>query len=770
MLPQEQLVLLLNTTFPTANSLAGTLESFLSAKQQERTILSEKVHVLSQQTPTRIREALTEAANARDTLLKLRASRAHLQEKLLERERSAQFQETLAYLSSAQEKLRRRQAAKGYLNLLLKIDELSSIISKQVEVDPKSALAPYNELRQLASSLQGQTVANGNDDVLAQAKGNLQHLEVYMRETLQQRHTDLSTRLSRKLESALESLGWPNAINVSNKSPEQLHAFRSAFAEMLLLHPPSFSHNDDSKGPEPILAPIEVMLRLPILHFKFHFLGNKPTNRLDKPEWAFTKVLAVLRDYTPFLCGAVQSLLYESGYTRHDAKNEFIRGLLEPVTQKLRLDAPNLLKEPDLLSHAIKETLLFDKALREVHLFTRERGGEWKGCVAVLTDNAEWFRAWLGNELEAAKIRFEDIVKADNAWDLAFATMDDVDETKVTKCAERFVILLEAVTERYNLLPHFPHRMAFFSEVQLALLEDFLQEVRDGIEGHVAASSIPSGWLEEKVEGIQLLCRYITSLQYVADTLREWGEDTFFLTMWDELQKRQAEPNDEGMLFDEVVAAYKRLIGRAEEVVVEGVYQVFADKAWDYDRKRNWVRPPVTPSDILDVSPELCEALEVLSYIMPTVMDNLPPNMQQVVLRKVAGRLDDHLLERVVLRGEFNEAGGTQFKADMVKGVWGGVLRIWTRRVENLFRRTKEATILLTLPATSTDTSAISSASDKLDKSVQWSLSLVGTVVIGEDTKRIAKCLEEIGVSRLSVGEVRKVLNRRVEIRTLWDG
>ena len=37
-------------------------------------------------------------------------------------------------------------------------------------------------------------------------------------------------------------------------------------------------------------------------------------------------------------------------------------------------------------------------------------------------------------------------MKAEDAWDLAYETMGDVDDTKVTKCAEAFVILLEAVT------------------------------------------------------------------------------------------------------------------------------------------------------------------------------------------------------------------------------------------------------------------------------------------------------------------------------------
>ena len=81
-------------------------------------------------------------------------------------------------------------------------------------------------------------------------------------------------------------------------------------------------------------------------------------------------------------------------------QNEFIGGLLTTVTQRLRIDAPKLLTKPQLLSHAISETLLFDKAVKEVHLYIPRGGTEWKGCVAVFTETPEWFRAWLAIELE----------------------------------------------------------------------------------------------------------------------------------------------------------------------------------------------------------------------------------------------------------------------------------------------------------------------------------------------------------------------------------
>lgn len=59
------------------------------------------------------------------------------------------------------------------------------------------------------------------------------------------------------------------------------------------------------------------------------------------------------------------------------------------------------------------------------------------------------------------------------ASDDAFAPVaSDIDEMKITVCADMFVTLLQTIMERYEALPQPGHRLQFL-ELQLELLDDF---------------------------------------------------------------------------------------------------------------------------------------------------------------------------------------------------------------------------------------------------------------------------------------------------------
>ncbi|KAJ3280319.1 hypothetical protein HK104_000754 [Borealophlyctis nickersoniae] len=603
MLPQEQVVLLLNTELPTLDALSD-VHSLLRKESERKLAVTEKAAHVAQHAPRRIQSLLTEAKNAQSELQQLQRTRADIAHRLREHMTHQEEGDMLQYLSTAQSKLRKLRAAREYLGVLLKVDELSAKARQEMDRSAKAALAPYDELCSLWTSIKeewrDQTSPAVENDAGKQivaslvAQNALGTMADFVRGSALSLHEELLEKLSRKLEQALEGLGWPNPINIPAAAIDKLEPFRKAFGDLLLLRTPDVVAKDGTTTDD-IPSPINVMLKMPILHFKYHFQGNKPTNRLDKPEWAFTRVLTVIRDHTAFLCGPVQTLMVEYGYGDYDAKNEFTRGLLRAVTTKLRSDAPKLLQQPHLFSHAINETLLFDKSLRDVHLYVPRNlpaGTEWKGCVNVFTENPEWFRAWLGMELQAAKDRFDELIRSPDALDLAYESMSDIDDLRLTKSAEGFVTLLEAVTDRYKLLPNLAHRLAFFGEIQLTLLEDYLQHAHEDVDRHTGNGSSTLDASDGTVSGLVRVCRYASSLDYISSVLKEWGDQTFFLTLWEQLQKRGAEQpdpdveNDEnGTLFSEVAAAYDRLRTRLLDSVVETVFSEFVDCLWQYERK-----------------------------------------------------------------------------------------------------------------------------------------------------------------------------------------
>jgi hypothetical protein len=57
----------------------------------------------------------------------------------------------------------------------------------------------------------------------------------------------------------------------------------------------------------PISKPIELLVTPFKQRFEYHFMGNRQTNRLDKPEWYFTQILNWAKDNHLFVGEIFQS-------------------------------------------------------------------------------------------------------------------------------------------------------------------------------------------------------------------------------------------------------------------------------------------------------------------------------------------------------------------------------------------------------------------------------------------------------------------------------
>ncbi|KAJ3016158.1 hypothetical protein HKX48_004180 [Thoreauomyces humboldtii] len=751
---EQQVRDIINSQFPSRVSLASAPQFLATARAERDALLLQSTHQ-AKTAPDKIVKIVAATKAAQEELKRLQDQRARLEERAAAR---PQNPKVFATLAAAQQKLQKLNSAKDYVETLIKAEALSTTVETASTRDVKAALTAYEQLRALRTAAVSDVVGPTAPD------GKQHHLLRYVEDVTDRAYLLIRSNLSSKLEEQLDALEWPKPIDPARSLQEEKMApFRETFGNLLLLQ-----HPKEARGSEIVaLLPIEVLLQAPILHFKYHFQGDRPTNRLDKPEWPFTKVLSILRDHSVFLCGPVQALLDEYGYKSRDAKNEFIHGLLAAVMHKLRMDAPKLLEDPRLFSHAIKETLSFDKALREVHLYVQP-GERWKGCINVFTEQPEWFDQWIVMEFSAAKNKFEDAVEADEAWEFADEAIADMDELRLTQSAELFIKILETVTDRYRLLPDLVHKLSFFNELQLPLLEDYLQWIRNGIKKHNSTFhpiNTPGAHLPSKSDRLQMLCRYISSLHCVSTMLREWGEQPFFVDFWEEIQSQSEEAathNASAALFDEVVAAYDKCVTRLRATILEEIMQEFTESMWQYDRRRNWIM--ATQDDgvpIDDISPELCATLDALSHFLPRLQANLPHSIFQHIVCDLAFRIDEHFWLRIILKSRFNTTGARQFRQDVEKGLINGLFRRWHRKPEALLRRTHESVILLTLPMESSPT----------ESSVSTGATLVALVelLLDGDDKAISDALESIGVFRLSTTDVQDVVNRLLEVEALFN-
>lgn len=98
-----------------------------------------------------------------------------------------------------------------------------------------------------------------------------------------------------------------------------------------------------------------------------------------------------------------------------------------------------------------------------------------------------------------------------NALEAFDPLTSDVEDLKITTCADAFITLLQTITERYESLSQPGHRLQFL-ELQLELLDDFrvrlLQLVNAEEGGDIIESIIPS---------------IANSIYYIENVLIDWG-------------------------------------------------------------------------------------------------------------------------------------------------------------------------------------------------------------------------------------------------------
>lgn len=138
---------------------------------------------------------------------------------------------------------------------------------------------------------------------------------------------------------------------------------------------------------QPSLA-IQELIQPLSRRFAYHFSGNRPTNRRDKPEWYFRQILQWIGDHTKFIETNVQPL-----HEPNDASVEFARGLVQLAVEKLVKDTPALLEDDKILAHTIGEVLSFESELRSSYNYPSSQ----PSALLVITQ-PQFFLRWVALE------------------------------------------------------------------------------------------------------------------------------------------------------------------------------------------------------------------------------------------------------------------------------------------------------------------------------------------------------------------------------------
>lgn len=547
--------------------------------------------------------------------------------------------------------------------------------------------------------------------------------------------TVLQDRFRNQLREFLKEVDWPKVKSIPKSKHDR---FSEILTKLLITQSTSMIDNYSPKTPEPLEA-FRLLVEPLDLRFQFHFEGDRDTNRSDKPEWVFSHFISVVDEHYDTLSTSVQTALNSTDrFKDRNAVHEFIVALLKPIYRKLDSLFPEISNSPKLLSHLVYETVTFDNQLKEMYFFVPYGNDQWRGVSGDMLARSDWFEKWLQVERESSVARYKEIIESDTAFTLDWEVVGP-NETKPTHSAINLKDLLEGITEHYSSLRSVNYRMRFLLDIQIDIIEKYYEKLRDSIDAFdsmssslvraVGGMSAESAKMVTGINGLERLCRIYGSLDYIASTLETWGQELFFLELWDDICSLSAKKksldrkvaqavdsssatipeneDDEGTLFDETVASYNKLKNRVTLTISSVLKKELQHSMDDYFKTSYWKTDSSPNSG--EISSKLVQPIKVLSKELSFLRSFHTPNDFTLITRAFAADLSRYIWNYIIQSNQFSQYGAQQLSNDITE-LWASLLL----PRDGSLRKVEQAVIILGLPREEKDQKSQQQLKDEL--------------------------------------------------------
>lgn len=375
------------------------LDTLLESVKQQQELLrkqlqdAETEHAAAHEKSTSHSKALLAEAEA------FRHQQTSIDKRMMVITESETSDDAVRKFDGTMQKLRKLDIAKSYVDLLSEVEELTAEARRNFKTSPEAALKPYIRLQEVARNIRSARPA---------AEDAAPHMMDHVDGTIRSLWQGMRDAFSADFEKTLETMKWPpkDAQTAIHFAGEVEKDWIAGVEKLLQLQGPELKEreSDTSSGAsEPlVLLPLEVMIKPLALRFRYHFSGDRPTNRRDKPEFFLSHLADLLNMHEPFFYDNLQPVLYKHfkgsplalNPAYMDSTSALITALLPMLREKLRELLPQVAKDPQLLSHVIHELMSFDTSLRDTWGYDGGRGAEgWKGVTSEILQT--WFDRWL---------------------------------------------------------------------------------------------------------------------------------------------------------------------------------------------------------------------------------------------------------------------------------------------------------------------------------------------------------------------------------------
>lgn len=481
----------------------------------------------------------------------------------------------------------------------------------------------------------------------------------------------------------------------------------------------------------------------------------------DKPEFIFTLVYKITRDYVDSMDELLQPLVDEALLVGYSCREEWISAMVTALSTYLakeifpiyvgQLDEEGIsgVRSQASISwlHLVDLMISFDKRIKSLVeqagiLFSLQEDGNLQkiSSLSVFCDRPDWLDLWAQIELADTLETLKQYVDDERNWTMKVqegALMFGSEDYRSPTASSAFLQRLSSVVDRCRSLPTISLRSRFLRLAGAPVIQKFLDCVLlrcQEAEGLTALTD---------EDGLLKVANSINAAHYFESVLREWCEDVFFLEMMlDQDNQLETSFSDNSRsewpvggsrsgIFDEEIKKLEEFrtewVEKISVVVLRGFDALSRDymknrRQWQGKSEENW-----------SVSKMLVGALDYLQGKMSIIEGNLNAMNFIVVWRSLATGVDRLLFSGILMsNAKFYDGGVEKFGCDME--VLFGVFRAWCLRPEGFFPKTSEGLKLLKLGEEQLRGSALGRE--------QW--------------------MKQSGITHLSVAEAEKIAKNRV--------
>lgn len=481
---------------------------------------------------------------------------------------------------------------------------------------------------------------------------------------------------------------------------------------------------------------------------------------VDKPEFIFTLVFKITRDYVDSLDEMLQPLVDEAKVVGYSCREEWISAMVTSLCTYLAKEVfPSYITQLDEESvtgvqssariswlHLIDLMIAFDKRI----ISMVEHSGillsldddilQRVSSLSVFCDRPDWLNLWAEIELGDALDKLKPDTENESNWKKKIESVvlsTCTDDHKSPLVSSAFVRRLASIVERCRSLPSVTLRSKFLRLVGVPIIRKFFDSILLRCQEAEGLTALTDN------DALVKVAISINAARYFESVLKEWSEEVFFLEMGVNEDDNNGElPSNtnrdrEGLpessnriIFDDEIKKMEEFRTEWVEKIAVVILRGFDARSREYlKNKKQWQKS----EEGWTVSKTLIEALDHLQGRMLVVEEGLNSRDFVAVWRGLAAGIDRLIFNGILLsNAKFHNGGVERFASDL--DVLFGVFGAWCLRPEGFFPKSNEGLKLLKM-----------------------------------DEKRVQECmtggkrwLKDNGIRHLSVSEAEKILKNRV--------